>query len=97
MKSLTLIVVALILYLPAYADDRAFCEDPRMWKYFESMTEKYPDDIPLQLLHALKIGLCEKVAGNTIRLDAAIKAFNCMVDVVAKQRDDSTGKSDNDL
>lgn len=97
MKIGFLIVAALFLYLPTYADDSTFCEDPKMWKYFESMAQKYPDDIPLQLLHALKIGLCEKVADNTIRLDAAIKAFNSTVDEVAKQRDESTDKRGKDL
>ena len=89
MKTIILAMAFLILSIPAYADDKAFCEDPKMWEYFESMTAKYPDDIPLQLLHALRIGLCEKVSDNTIRLEGAITIFNNMVDVVANQRDQS--------
>ena len=73
MKILIGIVVVLFLCVPApgYAGDEAFCEDPNMWEYFDSMARQYPEDLSVQLLHALKLGLCEKVGKNTIRLEAA--------------------------
>lgn len=78
----------LILFssLPVYGEDSSFCDNPETWEYFESMTKKYPDDIPLQILHALKIGLCLKIAQNSITESEAINLFNDMVDHVAELR-----------
>jgi hypothetical protein len=50
------------------------------------MVENNPNDIPLQILHALKIGLCVKIQNNTITETEAIDLFNDMVDTVAEQR-----------
>jgi hypothetical protein len=43
-------------YWPVYADDSAFCNDPAGWEHFDAMVAQYPEDVPLQILHALKIG-----------------------------------------
>ncbi len=88
MRAVIIVILTLFLLLPAHADDSAFCEDPKMWAYFDSLTKKMPNDIPLQLLHALKIGLCVKVEKNSIRLDEAIQIFNDMVDTVVNKRDE---------
>ena len=89
MKKLIIISILLVLLsFPVYADESTFCDDPGTWKYFESMTEQYPDDIPLQILHALKIGLCVKIKQNSITTTEAINLFNDMVDTVAVKRGD---------
>ncbi len=96
MKILIGIVVVLFLCVPApvYAGDEAFCIDPKGWEHFDSLAREYSEDVPVQLLHALKIGLCEKVAKNTIRLEAAIEIFNDMVDSVMNKRGDGQGESE---
>lgn len=87
MKKLIVITILLLFSsFPLYADDSSFCGDPKIWEYFESMTEKYPDDIPLQILHALKVGLCVKIDQNSISTPEAINLFNDMVDTVANKR-----------
>jgi hypothetical protein len=87
MKRIIIISILLIfLSFPVYAEDLSFCNDPETWEYFESMTKKYPDDVPLQILHALKIGLCVKIGQNTITETEAINLFNDMVDTVAGMR-----------
>ncbi len=90
MKTIFFIVVVFVLTIVPHeisgADDSAFCNDPKMWAYFESMIKRYPDDLPLQLLHAARIGLCEKIQANSIRPGMAIEIFNEMVDVVADKR-----------
>ena len=50
------------------------------------MAKKYPDDVPLQILHALKIGLCVKIDQNSISTPEAINLFNDMIDTVANKR-----------
>ena len=87
MKTMVIISILLIFSsFPVYSEDLSFCNDPETWEYFESMTKKYPDDVPLQILHALKIGLCAKIGQNSITETEAINLFNDMVDTVAGMR-----------
>jgi hypothetical protein len=98
MKKLILISILLLFpCLPLCAEDLTFCNNPQTWKYFESMSKKYPDDVPVQILHALKIGLCVKIGQNSISTTEAINLFNDMVDTVANKRGDEEeqeGKKD---
>jgi len=97
MKKIIIISILLLFStFPVYADGPSFCDDPGTWKYFESMTQKYPDDIPLQILHALKIGLCNKIQQNSITETEAINLFNEMVDTVASMRDEMKKKEETD-
>ncbi len=95
-----IIVITILLFFssfPLYADDSSFCGDPEIWEYFESMTKEYPDDVPLQILHALKIGLCVKIDQNSITETEAINLFNDMIDTVANKRgeiEEQEGKED---
>ncbi len=87
MRILIFIIITVLLSMPEYTDDEAFCEDPKMWAYFETLVQENPNDVPLHILHALKIGLCKKVEQNTIRMGEAIEIFNDMVDTVAHKRE----------
>jgi hypothetical protein len=85
-KIIVISILLLFSYFTTYAEDSTFCDDTKTWEYFESMTEKYPDDIPLQILHALKIGLCVKIDQNSVNTNEAINLFNDMVDSAANMR-----------
>lgn len=89
MKHLML-AIAIFLWVPgiAIADESAFCNDQAQWEHFNKMVADLPDDIPLQILHALKIGLCVKIQQGTISTGAAITLFNDMLDTVANKRGD---------
>jgi len=52
------------------------------------MAEKFPEDIPLQILHALRIGLCVKIEQNSISFEDATDLFNDMFDTVINKRGD---------
>jgi|APSaa5957512622_1039677.scaffolds.fasta_scaffold248363_2 hypothetical protein len=87
MKKLIISTILLLsLSCSLYADDSAFCNEPETWKNFESMAKKYPDDVPVQILHALRIGLCVKIDQNSISTTEAINLFNDMLDIVANKR-----------
>jgi len=76
-----------------HADEaKKFCNDPKTWEHFSSIIEAKPDDIPLQILHALKIGLCVKIQDNSITTNEAIQLFNDMVDTAANNKEDKTQK-----
>jgi hypothetical protein len=48
-------MLLMAVYWPVYADDSAFCNDPVVWEHFDAMVAENPNDVPLQILHALKI------------------------------------------
>jgi len=79
-------ILLLSLSCSLYADDSTFCNEPETWENFESMAKKYPDDVPVQILHALRIGLCVKIDQNSISTTEAINLFNDMLDTVANKR-----------
>ena len=85
-KFIIISILLLISSFPLYADDSSFCGDPAMWKHFNSMVKENPIDIPLQILHALKIGLCVKISQNSIGPTEAEYLFNDMLDIVANKR-----------
>jgi len=98
MKKLIIISILLLLSsLPLYADDDStFCNNPQAWDHINSMVEKDPNDIPLQILHALKIGLCVKIEQNSISSPEAIHLFNDMVDTMAKKREEEREREGKD-
>jgi hypothetical protein len=81
-----IIMLIMAVSWPVWADDSAFCHDPAMWDHFDTMAADYPEDVPLQILHALKIGLCVKISQGSISTGAAITLFNDMLDTVANKR-----------
>ncbi|MBU1344117.1 MAG: hypothetical protein KKE44_20715 [Proteobacteria bacterium] len=95
MKKIILIsTLLLFLAFPVLAEASSFCDDPDTWEHFESMTKKYPDDVPLQIIHALKIGLCVKIKQNSITETEAINLFNEMIDTLANMREEKNERED---
>ena len=98
MKRIAVIILLIMaVYWPVYADDSAFCNDPAGWGHFDAMVADLPEDIPLQILHALKIGLCVKIDQGSISTGAAITLFNDMVDTVANKRGKADGQGEKEL
>jgi hypothetical protein len=85
-KIIVILILLLFLSFPVCANDQSFCDDTNIWDRFNAMVEKNPNDIPLQILHALKIGLCVKIEANSITTTEAMNLFNDMVDTVANKR-----------
>lgn len=90
MKYAVLIIVLLLSFsFPAYSDDSKFCNDPPHWEHFNSMVANDPDNIPLQILHALKIGLCVKIDQNSISTQEAIRLFTDMLNTLIDKVDEA--------
>lgn len=83
-----LIVLILCFGTVAWADDigEKFCSDQKVWDHFNNMVEEYPNDMSVQILHALKVGLCVKIQNNSISPSEAVDLFNNMVDSAADLR-----------
>lgn len=56
------------------------CYDPKSWKEWEELVKKHPEDMDLQLLHAVRIGLCRKIEDGTISFQDATTLFNRLHD-----------------
>jgi hypothetical protein len=56
-----------------------------------------PRTYPLQILHALKIGLCVKISQGSISTGPAINLFNDMLDTVANKRGEGEKKREKKL
>ena len=76
-KIIIIILTLLLCSFPLYAETN-FCYDSESWEQWNKITKKNPNDIPLQILHALRIGLCVKVEQNSITFEEATDLFNDM-------------------
>lgn len=61
---------------PAFSDPTYHCNKPGAWEQYEALAAKYPFDKGVQTLHALRIGLCVKIAQGSIDQDLAIEIFD---------------------
>lgn len=89
MKRISAIVIMLLLlgiYGVSAAEPDNYCHDAESWKAWENMVKKYPDDIPLQILHTLRIGLCIKIEEQSISLEEATQLMNDMSDQLIQER-----------
>ena len=45
------------------------CKDQESWKEWDALIQKYPDDLDIQALHALRLGLCAKIERGEITIE----------------------------
>jgi hypothetical protein len=73
----------------ASAEDN-YCIDKKSWQEWDNPSEKYPSDIDIQTLHALRLGLCAKVEREDIKVQQATDIFeNARDNVVIKKKVES--------
>jgi hypothetical protein len=58
------------------AETKNYCKDPASWKKWNDLIAKYPKDLDVQTLHALRLGLCTKIEHGSITLNDAIDLFD---------------------
>ncbi|MBN1850685.1 MAG: hypothetical protein JW932_19095 [Deltaproteobacteria bacterium] len=74
---LYIIIIFLIssfISIPVMAEEN-YCFDPDSWQEWENLSSKYPDDMDIQTLHALRLGLCAKVERGDITVQQATDIF----------------------
>jgi hypothetical protein len=74
---LMLTLIPLVSYgADKQADDQeTFCNDPAVIANWDKQAREFPYDNAVQTLHALWLGLCEKIHEGTIEAPAAITLF----------------------
>jgi hypothetical protein len=58
------------------------------------MVANDPENIPLQILHALKIGLCLKIDQNSISTQEAIRLFTDMLNTLIEKVDEAEAENE---
>ena len=76
----------------AYADEVNYCHDKESWKEWDDLIQKYPHDMDIQMLHAVRIGLCKKIGSGSVDSEIAQYAFNHLHEMVIKRAKTPTGK-----
>lgn len=62
-----------------------YCDDMQEWKKWHALAMKSPDDDATQMLHALRIGLCQKIRDGSISEEKAIILFDKAHQLVIRQ------------
>jgi len=102
-QTVGVVVLGLVVCLaPGYAADKLdqnYCNDKKAWAEWDELIRKYPEDISLQMLHALRIGFCKKIEDGTISFEEASIIFNKLHDQVIKdaQRESELRKDNQSL
>lgn len=79
------LAICLMLTTKVSAEAKHFCDDPSAKAEWEAMIEKYPEDLNVQTLHALRIGLCEKIDRDELAVPDAIAIFEAMRSVAVNR------------
>ncbi len=78
-----------------YAESENYCHDQESWKEWDALVERNPNDIEVQALHALRIGLCVKVDKGEITLDKATQIFESAREaIIQKRKEDQKREQD---
>jgi hypothetical protein len=96
-NKLHLLIFLMIIFTPqAHAQETNYCHDPESWKEWDALVQKYSGNMDIQMLHAVRIGLCKKIEDGSISFStgAAITLFNDMIDTVANKRGEADGQRD---
>lgn len=71
-----LLTILLLLSSSILEAGQSYCKDSESWKEWDKLVIRYPHDQDIQMLHAVRIGLCKKIQDKTITLEKATRIFN---------------------
>ena len=87
-RSIVLYLLFLIFVVQSvsFAESENYCHDKESWKEWDTLVEKNPNDMEVQALHALRIGLCVKVDKGQITLEQATQIFESAREAIIEKR-----------
>jgi hypothetical protein len=85
MRKLIITLIVLLIPLAAQAETN-YCHDPESNAECEELINKHPNDMGIQALHALRIGLCQKVDKEVLTIPEATKIFEDMRKALIERR-----------
>jgi hypothetical protein len=72
-----------------------YCHDQESWDEWEALVQKYPNDLDLHTLHALRLGLCAKVDRGDLTVEEATEIFERARQVILEKKKGEEGQSGN--
>ena len=90
---LGLVLIVIIASQFAIATEN-YCTDPESWKEWDALVRKYPNDLDVHYLHALRIGLCAKIDRGDLTVEQAIDIFEKARDAVFEKKKAEPKKRD---
>jgi hypothetical protein len=76
MKYILLLFLMFLFILPVHAEEKNYCHDKESWKEWDELVAKYPHNMDIQMLHAVRIGFCKKIEDGNIDFETARDVFN---------------------
>ena len=74
-----------------------YCKDPESWKQWDALIQKYPDDLDIQVLHALRLGLCAKIERGDITVEDSITIFESAREAILEKKKREAKKQKEDI
>ena len=96
-KTITILTLSILLFSYSLnAEETNYCNDIDTNMQWEAMAQEHSDDLQIQALHALRLGLCFKVDRGDLTVDQATEIFENMRSALidAKVRDMENGLED---
>lgn len=75
-KFILIIVITFFISCIVFAEEKNYCLDKESWKEWDELIKKHPHNMNIQMLHAVRIGLCKKIEQKTITFEKARDVFN---------------------
>jgi len=60
---------------PSFAAEENYCDDQAAALAWQQLVKVSPNDLVLQRLHALRLGICEKIEKGSLSLNQGMKIF----------------------
>ena len=83
-RFILIFLIVILCTFPAFAQEN-YCKDKESWKEWTELVQKYPHNMDIQMLHAVRIGFCKKIEDGTITFEVASDAFNYLHETVYKK------------
>ena len=64
-----------------------YCKDQESWKQWDALIQKYPDDLDIQALHALRLGLCAKIERGDFTVEDSTIIFERTREAILEKKE----------
>ena len=85
LKIISLLIVIVIGCAQAKIQPENYCDDKTAWNEWDELLKVHPNNKEMQMLHALRIGLCMKIEQGSITIQEAINLFNHAHQIVVER------------
>ena len=90
-----ILLLVLVFNNSPAAESENYCHDQKSWQEWDALVEKNPNDMEVQALHALRIGLCTKVDRGQITIEQATEIFESAREaIIQKRKEDQKREQD---